>query len=442
MTAPVTTTDATPTIYESLAGQMPTLDVNQAFADERAVQLGRIEKAAGDLADKQARFDQRVAEGKMRNLGNGRFMVTEPGTWDNGEIFVVGANGLAMPQHSLDVVEGKTALYSRVPAWHGLGQVVPEGVSDIDTVLDLGGINFEVGLRPVTFTVDAGDNPGILDGKFVTFRGDTKAGLGVVGDRYQVIQNRQVFLFLQELTEHYDLAWETAGGLHGGRRVFVSLRLPEDITIDAEGVNDTVVPFIVGINSHDGNSLFRVVVTPWRPVCGNTERFAVRDAHTYWGIRHSGDPTRALEEARRTLGLSLKYYQNFAAEETKLAQAELAMADFHKLCDEVFPVKPNPKTGVVSKKALTSKDQRQAELDDLFMNAETTANCHGTAYGAERAVTEWLDWKTAVRPGRDRGALNEGIIRATSMLEGAADDKKTQAHQRLIQLVAGGRDKR
>lgn len=422
MTAPVMTTEP--------------IDVNQAFADTRADQLAAIGRAEEAIKARQERFQARVAAGTMRNLGGGRFMVTEPGSWDNGEVFQVGRDGIALPQHNLDTSAGRVALYTRVPAWHSLGNVVPEGVSDIDTVLDLGGINFEVDLKPVTF--EGLDGTETLPGRFVTRRTDTGKGLGVVGDRYQVIQNRQIFLFLQELTEHYELLWESAGALYEGRRVFVCMRMPEDIVVDAEGVNDRVVPFIVAINSHDGNSLFRVVTTPWRPVCGNTERFAVRDAATYWGIRHSGDPARALEEARRTLGLSLKYYQQFAAEETQLAQAELAMADFHKLCDDLFPVKPNPKTGEVSKRSITLRDERQAELDHLFTAADTTANCHGTAYGAERAVTEYLDWKTAVRPGRDKGSLSEGVIRATSMLAQSNDEVKSKAHKALLVRTTKG----
>lgn len=424
MTAPVTTTP---------------LDVNQAFATERAGQLAAIEAAGASIAERQARFDQRVAEGKMRNLGGGRYKVNEPGTWDDGEVFQVQPNGMVMPQHGLDLSTGQAALYTRVPAWHGLGEVIPKGVVDIDTVLRLGKIDFTVVKRPVQFTA-TDDEPGYLHtmpGQFVTVRDDTSSPLGVVGDRYTPIQNRSVFEFLQDLTEHYDIRWESAGGLKGGKRVFVSMRLPEDIVIDAAGVNDVVRPFIVAINSHDGNSEMRVVVTPWRPVCGNTERFAVRDALTRWGISHHRSALDRMAEARKTLGLSLKFYQQFAAEETKLAQADLAIADFHALCGELWPLKDDTEDGKTpSKAALTLRDKRQSELDDLWLRSETTANCHGTAYGAERAVTEFLDWKTAVKPGAGVGSLSEGVVRATSAMLGNADKKKTAAHKLLMQRVS------
>jgi len=82
-----------------------------------------------------------------------------------------------------------------------------------------------------------------------------------------VLQNRHLFEFLQDLVDDHDVVWESAGALRDGRKVFVSLRLPQTVTIDAAGINDEIVPFVVAINSHDGSSQAHVVVTPWRPVC-------------------------------------------------------------------------------------------------------------------------------------------------------------------------------
>src|SRR5205085_2402712 len=115
------------------------------------------------------------------------------------------------------------------------------------------------------------------------------------------------------------------------RRVFVAMRLREGIRIDAGGVDDEIVPFLVALNSHDGLSQFQVVVTPWRPVCANTERFAVRDARMRWGVRHTVNARERLDEARRTLGLTAAYYRAFAAEEETLARTRVAIDEFRDL---------------------------------------------------------------------------------------------------------------
>jgi hypothetical protein len=227
------------------------VDVNQRFAAERAEQLADI--------------DRRVADGTLTPIGNGRYRVTGGG-YDAGEIWSL-ENGNLAPQHGLDETTGQAALYTTVPAWHGLGSVVPGGTSDIDEVLRLGRIDFDVHRRPVLFQTDLGGPTKVLPDQFVTVRSDTGAPLGCVGGRYEVIDNRAAFEFLQDLVDTYDVTWESAGALREGRKVFVSMRLPRTVRIDAAGINDEIIPFVVAINSHDGSSLFHIVVTPWRPVC-------------------------------------------------------------------------------------------------------------------------------------------------------------------------------
>jgi phage/plasmid-like protein (TIGR03299 family) len=397
-----------------------TVDVNSAFAAERADQI----QAA---ADRQADFDARVADGRLVPLGNGRFRVNDPGSYDNGEVLIQ-RGGQILPQHGLDTSLGQVALYSSVPAWHELGNIIPGGTADVEQVLTLGGIDFEVFRRPVEYR-NRVDGPGlILADQFVTVRQDTEAGLGVVGSKYEVLQNRDAFAFLQDLVDRHDVVWESAGAVREGRRVFISMRLPNTVTIDAAGVNDQIIPFIVALNSHDGSSLFQVVVTPWRPVCRNTERFALRDAHARWGVRHTRNARDRIAEARRTLGLSVRYFEHFAAEEEALAQTELALTEFRQVIDDLW----EPPADDATTRTRNSHGRRKEELTNLFnANAQRLGS---TAYTAERAITEYADWRKAVRPtGSLRG--NNLAARATAVLEGSDDDLKSRAHRRLLTLV-------
>jgi len=398
-------------------------DVNQTFAAERA---GQIQAAQ----DRQAEVDGRIADGTLVPLGDGRYRVNDPGSWDNGETLIL-RDGQILPQHGLDMSTGRAALYTTTPAWHGLGTVIPGGISDVDRVLELGGIDFEVNRRPVLYRVNPADQDsplGVLPDQFVTVREDTGAGLGSVGSRYEVLQNRHIFEFLQDLVDDYAVTWESAGALREGRRVFVSVRLPQTVTIDAGGINDQIIPFVVAINSHDGSSQAQVVVTPWRPICSNTERFAVRDAVTRWGVRHTRNARDRVAEARRTLGMSVRYYERFAAEEESLARTELALDEFRQMLDELWtaPEEDAPK------RSRTHHANRVATLTDLY--GSNAARLGRTAYAAERAITEYADWKSSIRPtGSLRG--NNLAARATAVMEGTADDLKSKAHRQLLTLV-------
>ncbi|MEV6964474.1 DUF932 domain-containing protein [Hamadaea sp. NPDC051192] len=395
-------------------------DVNAQFAAERARQLAGVRTAQDDL---QARIDA----GTLVPLGDGRYRINDPGSFDHGEIWVQ-RGGLVLPEHGLDVSRGTVALYTTTPAWHQLGNVVPGGISSIDEVLRLGGIDFTVHKAPVLYRTQADAADRLAADHYVTFRDDTGAALGVVGSRYEVLQNVEVFEFLQDLVDRFDVVWESAGALRDGRRVFVSMRLPDTVRIDRAGIDDAIVPFIVGVNSHDGSSLTQVVVTPWRPACGNTERMALRDAHTRWGVRHTRNARERVDEARRTLGLSVDYFARFAREEQILAQTDIAVADFDALVEQLWP---SPDSDAPARVRNRHAD-RQGVLRALWHgNAERLGS---TAYAAERAVTEYCDWRTGIRPtGSLRG--RSLAARATAALEGTHDATKTRAHQRLLTLV-------
>lgn len=399
---------------------IPSTDVNAAFAAERTGQL----RAA---ADRQAALDQRIADGKLTALGDGRYQVTDPDSWDNGEIWTL-RDGRVLPQHGLDTSTGTVALYSAAPAWHELGTVIEGGTSDIDVVLEAGGIGFDVVRRPVLFKALLDGPATLLAGKFVTVREDTGAGLGVVGADYEVLQNRQMFEFLHDLVDRYDVVWDSAGALREGRKVFVSMRLPETVSIDAAGINDQIVPYLAGINSHDGSSQAHVVVSPWRIRCGNTERFAVRDAFTRWGVRHTRNARDRIAEARRTLGLTVAYFDHWAAEEEALARTDLAIDEFRRVVNDLWPALEDG----ASKRTVTNHRTRVDTLTQLYDS--NSAELGRTAYAGERAITEYADWKSGIRPTGSLKGKNLAA-RATAVMEGSKDEVKSKAHRRLLTLV-------
>ncbi|WP_155054558.1 DUF932 domain-containing protein [Streptomyces blattellae] len=398
---------------------MTITDVNTAFANEKTAQIEAVR-------DVERKFQARIDRGEIRMIGGNRYKVLTG--YDRGEVFTVSRNTQGqieqiIANHGLDSrADGTIALYASSPAWHGLGQIIPGGTTDIDEVLGLSGLDFDVDTVPALYRWD-GELREHTD-QFHTVRTDTGAALGAVGRKYQPIQNRQGFEFLQELVGRYDVVWESAGLLRGGKRVFIAIRLPQTVTVDADGINDIVVPYVAVMNDHSGNGQFQCVVTPWRPVCANTERFAVRDAVTRWAVRHTAGATSEIKEARRTLGLSVKYFERFADEETALARTDIAVADFHQVIGDLWPLDDD-----ASDTKKTNFAARSGTLDEMF-RAESE-RVGRTAYAAERAITGYLDH---VAPRRPPKSMTEEVFRATAVMEGADDEIKTKAHKRLLTL--------
>jgi phage/plasmid-like protein (TIGR03299 family) len=426
-----------------------TTDVNAGFDSTRAEQVtmvtdwnagvdgfnaGREQRADERFASAASQFEARVAEGKMTNLGNGRYRVTDPGSYDDGEVFTVQrrVDGmrelLVLPEHGLDTTTGEVALYSRTPEWHQFGTIIPSGLTSIPSVLKAAHINFDVLTRPAGGWGEDADGVPVFypePGKFQNYRSDTLAGLGIVGKIFTAVQPAQSMAFLQQLVEDGSVIIESAGALDGGRRIFISCLLPQDMVVDAGGIADHVQLHVAVFDRFDGQGQFQAVCTPWRPRCGNTERLALSQAVTRWGIRHTTNALARVEEAQKTLGLSNKYAAAFEQEETALARTALKAAEFEALMAEVWE---RDKTAE-SKKSATVADRREAQLMANFSSYREELG--GTAYAAERAVTDWLDHAAPRRVAGDRMAA----ARATAAFIGTDDDTKAAVHQKLMLRV-------
>jgi phage/plasmid-like protein (TIGR03299 family) len=444
---------------------MTMTDVNAQFDAERAAQQANVtdynkraaewnamtpeqRQSVGD-AERLSRFETAVALGKMRNLGGGRYEVNDPGSWDNGEVFRVtrADNGtrqmLVMPEHGLD------SFYSMYPEWHDFGTIIPAGLSHIPSVLKAAGIYFEVFQRPaggwqdLTDTAlrnkwfklhpdeyesadDVPDHVFIEErGKFQNYRSDTLATLGVVGKIHTSIQPAQSMEFLQKLVDDQSVLIQSAGALGGGTRIFLDCLLPEDMIIDAEGVADHVELHVIILDRFDGQGKFMAIVTPWRCRCRNTERLALLNAVTSWGVRHTTRAKDRADEAMRTLKLTRAYAAEFVKEETALVHTAITEAELKAIIDEVFD-RPEDE----SKKQATVNGTRENEI--LAKYESYAADLGRTAYAAERAMTDYLDHGA---PRRVKSEAELKAARVTAAFLGSDDDRKDATHKALMRRM-------
>lgn len=390
------------------------VDVNERFATTRMAQL----KSA---KERENWLENEIAEGRAESLPGGRVRITQG--WDRGEVFT--RSGI--PMTGLDLkANGEAALYLKdEPAWHALGQVVPGGLTTAASVLEAAGLNYRVGIRPTAFLTPDGDWIAVPD-SFTTYREDTNQPLGVVGKIYRPVQNAESYEILDELLNHGMVA-ESAGSFRQGRKTFVSARIPEDLVVDPDGVGDVIRQYLMISNSHDGSSPVRAVVTPWRPVCKNTERFALRDAVTSFTIRHTKNAMTKVKEAQKALKLTHEYYQEWKEEEEALIRTPFTDNAVDALIREIWGELDKDATD----RAKRIHETRRAQLHDIYrMEAGRVGE---NAYAAERSVTALADHFANLRPrndlkGRPMAALGQAILEETQ------DDIKTTAHAKLLLL--------
>lgn len=288
------------------------------------------------------------------------------------------------------------AVFARQDPWHRLGTTVAGEAFAAEDAMRLGHLGgWDVHKVPLSASVLADDGvtsldvPGYATVRTNPFTHQPEA-LGVVGSGYLALQNEEHAEFLNLLADASGAIFDTAGSLRGGRQVFVTMRLPESLKI---GGTDRVDLNIAALNSHDGSSAFRLMITPVRVVCANTQAAALRDHVSSWSIRHTRNAKAAVQAARDALGLTFAYAEAFRAEANRLVEQEMTDAQFFGLVRAAFGFAPDDAPARVRN---ASRD-RYATLGRLFHEAETQAGIRGTAWAGYQAVTEYVDHFAPVR---------------------------------------------
>lgn len=333
---------------------------------------------------------------------------------------------------NLETVNGKTSFFSnREVPWHRLGTVTDAALT-AEQALQEAQLDWDVSLAPALVKVPGATRLVQVPDKFAVVRdnpsteGEPIIPLGIVGNQYTPIQNREAFGFLDELIEAVGGAhYETAGVLGDGEKVFLTIKMPEDLVIDPNGANDHVEQYILVSNSHNGSSAFTAAVTPVRVVCQNTLTAGLRAAKRTWKARHTSNVAARMDEARRTLNLTVKYAEEFAAAAEQMIQQAMTDREFDKLTQRLYGVGDD-----ASGRTKTAANEHRGELVRLFKEAPTNENIRGTRWAAFNAVTEFEDWTREFKAGATVGREQR---RAASSLFGPVAQRKEAAFELLLQ---------
>jgi phage/plasmid-like protein (TIGR03299 family) len=333
--------------------------------------------------------------------------------------------------HELEIAEdGRVAFALRgAPAWHNLADHVfgeDEHVTT-DQMLNaahLAGWNVRLvdaqGYAPQDWRFNANsyfvvrDNP--FDGGIDV--------LSVVGGRYKVLQNEELFTFGDEIL-HGGASWETAGSIRDGRVVFGSLVVPREFTLDPNGAADTTRTYLLVNTSHDGSVAIQASITPVRVVCQNTLNMALRGVKQSFKIRHTSTAGGKVQAARETLALTYSYMDEFEKEAKALFETSINDKQFNDLIVGLYP-KPEKD----AKGAVTKWENKITLVNDLYFTSPTNENVKGTAWGAFNALTERLDYYRTARKGK-----GENMFAAASGFDPAINVEKGKILTAVKSLV-------
>ena len=279
----------------------------------------------------------------------------------------------------------------RFVPWHGLGTPVEEAPNSYEA-LRIAGLNWKVESKPVF--VNDKEVPNYV----ANVRDSDNSVLGIVTNRYKIVQNEEAFAFTDALISG-DVRYETAGSLKNGKRIWLLAKLPETKVID-----DVVVPYVCFTNTHDGTGAVQAIMSPIRVVCNNTLNLSLTTATRSWSMRHVGDINGKIEEAREVLGLADKYMKELNVFADKLANTSLPFEKAKEIVNELFPIDKEDSD--------REKRNMQKCRDDIMVCyfAPDILKYQNTAYGLVNAVTDWAGHKTPLRNTKSYRENNFGRI--------------------------------
>ncbi len=288
----------------------------------------------------------------------------------------------------------ESMFYTREKPWHGLGTRVEEAPSSREA-LRLAGLDWQVVQEPVYTGLQ---EP--VEGCRANVRSTDRKILGVVSDRYKVVQNSEAFAFTDELLGS-GVRYETAGSLMEGRRVWILARLPREYII----AGDRISPYLVFSNTHDGSGSVKVAVTPVRVVCHNTLNLALSTASRSFSMMHTGNIRGKIEEARDTLFLAEKYMDCLGEEVEKLRRQKMTEAQVKEYIDLLLPMEKEP-TPVQEKNIL----RLRRDMMRRYHDAPDLRKAGNNAYRFVNAVS---DFATHAEPLRKTANYKENLFART-----------------------------
>ena len=288
----------------------------------------------------------------------------------------------------------ETMFYTREKPWHGLGTRVEEAPNSKEALI-LAGLNWSVYQSPIWT-----ENEMMIPGYKANIRDVDEKVLGVVTDRYKVIQNSEAFSFTDDLLGD-GVTYETAGSLQDGKRTWILAKMPQRFII----AGDEITPYLVFMNSHDGSGAVKVAMTPIRVVCQNTLNLALRDAKRSWSTHHTGNIETKMQQARQTLFQAEQYMGVLGREIDNLNQIKLSDKKVIEFIDDLFPVKED-----LSDQQKKNVDRMKEDVKIRYFDAPDLKHVGKNGYRFVNAVS---DYATHAEPVRRTQNYKESVFART-----------------------------
>ena len=259
------------------------------------------------------------------------------------------------------------------------------GATTVDEALRIGGLDYEVHKKPI-FLADGT----IIDGYQATVRNTDNHVYGIVSDKYNVVQNRDAFGFIDYMKD--DIQFEKIGETSGGMIYLIASLEPIKI------LGDEFKPHLIFRNSHNGRFQLQTTICPLRIVCQNQFNIAFKESPNTITIRHSSQAEERMREGKIILQNTANYMKQLNKEAEKYATTHLSDQELWTIIKTLFPIDDS------------MTDKKKEQINESIMalrnayHSDDNANFKNTMWGMINAYSDFI---THQQPRRQTDTVSE-----------------------------------
>lgn len=257
-------------------------------------------------------------------------------------------------------------------------------------VLSAAGLDYNVIKKPMFYTAD-GENYVEYPDKVFTVNENSGQILGVVSDKYEICQNADAFSFIDYIGSDCDGFEYVKAGETGKGLVYIIAKIP-NVNI----LGDSVTPYIIFQNSHDGMNSVKATISPLRIICQNQFNVSFRESTNTVRIVHSGQMDNRILTARTMMKDVAGYMENFQINAETLATKHVTHDQVVQIFNEVFKYKPEKWTP----RQLQNFENSRGEFLACY-DSDDNQNFKGTAWGIINGAADYLTHHRSVRKTSD-----------------------------------------
>lgn len=283
---------------------------------------------------------------------------------------------------------------NRTAPWSSLGTNVGHAHSAVE-VLQEAGMDWDVVQKDIH--TEDGD---LIPGYKANIRDSDNKTLGIVTDKYQIVQNKDAFAFTDALLGE-GVTYETAGVAQDGKKVWILAKMPEKYII----AGDEVSPYFIIMNSHDGSCSIKAAMTPIRVACQNALNLALRRAKRTWMTKHTANIHTRMEDARNTLFMANQYMTELGRGIDEIARIRLSDRKVGEYMDQLFPVTEDM--------SHAQKKNSRRQLEDMRQRYFEAPDLQGVGRNGYRFINAVSDFALHAEPIRRSKNYDENLLLKT-----------------------------